>query len=356
MDQIREIFQSAVSNQYVLAASIVVVSLIATVVADFIASRVFRVLAKRSSTTIDDEFVDLSHRPVRTSVLLLGLWLASNQLELSPRLALIITATLKTVAVFVWLIFGIRFISLLLKYLSTVEKVNVVETRTRPLFDNLAKIVLIAGAIYFIFLFWNINVSAWLASAGIIGIAVGFASKDTLANLFSGIFILADAPYKIGDFINLDSGDRGQVTHVGLRSTRMITRDDVEITVPNAVIANAKIINETGGPSEKERVRIKVGVAYGTDVDRLKDVLMEIGTSHPWTSNDPEPRVRFRTFGESSIDFELLCLTDEPVLRGRVIDALNTEVYKALYREGIEIPYPKRDVYIKQMPTPPASS
>ncbi len=122
MDQIREIFQSAVSNQYVLAASIVVVSLIATVVADFIASRVFRVLAKRSSTTIDDEFVDLSHRPVRTSVLLLGLWLASNQLELSPRLALIITATLKTVAVFVWLIFGIRFISLLLKYLSTVEK------------------------------------------------------------------------------------------------------------------------------------------------------------------------------------------------------------------------------------------
>jgi MscS family membrane protein len=350
VEQIREIFQSAISNQYVLAAGIVVVSLVATVLVDFVVTRFCRVLARRSSTRFDDEFINLSHRPVRTSMLLFGLWLAAGQLDMPPRLTLILTASLKTVAVMMWLVFGMRFFSLLLKHLSTVEKVNIVETRTRPLFDNLAKIVLIAAALYFIFLFWNINVSAWLASAGIIGIAVGFASKDTLANLFSGIFILADAPYKIGDFINLDSGERGQVTHVGLRSTRLVTRDDVEITVPNAVIANAKIINETGGPSEKERVRIKVGVAYGTDVDRLKEVLMEIGTAHPWTVNDPKPRVRFRTFGDSSLDFELLCWIEEPVLRGRVIDALNTEVYKALAREGIEIPYPKRDVYIKQMP------
>jgi MscS family membrane protein len=356
LERILEIFQSAFSNQYVLAASIVAVTLFVTVVVDFVATRFFRVLARRSSTTIDDEFIALSHRPVRISVLFLGLWLASNQLDLPPRLAWFITATLKTFAVLVWLVFGMRFFSLLLKHLSAVEKVNIVETRTRPLFDNLAKIVLIAAGLYFIFLFWNINVSAWLASAGIIGIAVGFASKDTLANLFSGIFILADAPYKIGDFINLDSGERGQVTHVGLRSTRMITRDDVEITVPNAVIANAKIINETGGPWEKERVRIKIGVAYGTDVDRLKEILMEIGTSHPWTSDDPAPRVRFRTFGESSIEFELLCWIEEPVLRGRVIDALNTEIYKALFREGIEIPYPKRDVYIKQMPSPSGKS
>jgi MscS family membrane protein len=209
---------------------------------------------------------------------------------------------------------------------------------------------MIAAAIYFILVSWNINVSAWLASAGITGIAVGFAAKDTLANLFSGIFILADAPYKIGDFVNLDSGDRGEVTHVGLRSTRLLTRDDVEITVPNSVIANAKIINETGGRHEKERVRVKIGVAYGSDVDRLRDVILEIGNANPETCGDPEPRVRFRQFGDSSLDFELLCWIDGPVKRGRILDALNTEVYKALAREGIEIPYPKRDVYIKQMP------
>jgi small-conductance mechanosensitive channel len=325
-------------------------SLAAMVVVDFFVSRVCRVLARRTTTSIDDSFIELSHRPVRTTVLLVGLWLAMLQLGLPPRPQSIVVSALKTLGMLVWAAFAMRFVSLLFLYLGRSEKVNLVETRTRPLFDNLSKIVIIAAAVYFIFIFWNINVSAWLASAGIIGIAVGFAAKDTLANLFSGIFILADAPYKIGDYINLDTGERGEVTHVGLRSTRLLTRDDVEITVPNSVIANAKIINETGGPSARQRIRIKVGVAYGSDVDLLREILTEIAANHPKTCDDPTPRARFRSFGDSSLDFELLCWIDEPWLRGQVTDAINTEVYKRLAKEKIEIPYPKRDVYIKQMP------
>ena len=71
-----------------------------------------------------------------------------------------------------------------------------------------------------------------LALAGIVGIAIGFTAKDTLANLFSGVFILADRPYKMGDYVNLESGERGRVTHIGIRSTRILTRDDIEVTVP----------------------------------------------------------------------------------------------------------------------------
>jgi small-conductance mechanosensitive channel len=93
-----------------------------------------------------------------------------------------------------------------------------------------------------------------------------------------------------------------------------------------------------------------VGVAYGTDVDHLREILLEIAQKNPETSNDPEPRVRFRGFGDSSLDFELLCWIDEPALRGRVLDSLYTEIYKRLGQEKIEIPYPKRDVYIRQMP------
>ena len=90
--------------------------------------------------------------------------------------------------------------------------------------------------------------TAWLASAGVVGIAVGFAAKDTLANLFSGVFILADAPYKIGDYIVLDAtGMRGKVTQIGLRSTRLITRDDVEVTIPNSIMGNSQVINQSGG-------------------------------------------------------------------------------------------------------------
>ena len=85
--------------------------------------------------------------------------------------------------------------------------------------------------------------------------------KDTLSNLFAGIFIMADAPYKEGDYINLDSGERGYVRSIGIRSTRIMTRDDIEITIPNALIANSKIVNESGGPDEKERVRITLEIS-----------------------------------------------------------------------------------------------
>ena len=192
--------------------------------------------------------------------------------------------------------------------------------------------------------------TAWLASAGIVGIAVGFAAKDTIANLLSGVFILADSPYKIGDYIVIDSGERGKVTHIGLRSTRLLTRDDLEINIPNAIIANGKIINESSGRHVKSRTRIAVSVAYGSDLDRVKGLLLKVAAAEQQICTDPEPRVRFRTFGASGLDLELLVWIDDPEIRGRVIDALNTAVYNCFNQEGIEIPFSKQDLYIKELP------
>ena len=120
---------------------------------------------------------------------------------------------------------------------------------------------------------WNLDLSPWLASAGIAGIAVGFAAKDSLANLFGGLFVIMDSPYKIGDYINLDTGERGRVVKIGLRSTRLLTRDDVEITLPHAHIANAKVVNESGGPHEKTRV-----VARIEGVDTRNPESIKVGT------------------------------------------------------------------------------
>ncbi len=139
------------------------------------------------------------------------------------------------------------------------------------------------------------------------GIAVGFAAKDTLANLISGVFILADKPYQIGDFITLDSGERGQVIHVGVRSTRILTRSDSEITIPNAIMGNNKVTNETGGPHKKFRVSVGVGVSYDSDLDVVKKVLLEVAKDNTFVCDDPKPRVRFRAFGASSVDLSLLC-------------------------------------------------
>ena len=196
---------------------------------------------------------------------------------------------------------------------------------------------------------WNLNVAGWLASAGVAGIALGFAAKDTLANLFAGVFIIADAPYKIGDYINLGNGDRGRVTDIGIRSTRLMTRDDVEIIIPNAIIGNTEIINQSGGPYEKFRVPIPVGVAYGSDLDQVRRIPEEIAFAEEMVEEDPVPRVRLRAFGNSSLDHELLVWVGTPGLRGPVTDLLLTAIYKAFRKEGVEIPYPKRDVYLHRV-------
>ena len=160
-----------------------------------------------------------------------------------------------------------------------------------------------------------------------------------------------DAPYKLGDFINLDSGERGRVIKIGLRSTRLLTRDDVEITLPNAHIANAKVVNESGGPYEKTRVAISVGVAYGSDVDRVREVLQKAAQSVEWVVHDPEPRVRFVEMGDSALIFRVQGWIDEPALRGSYIDGLNTAIYKALGQADIEIPFPQRVVHMSESPT-----
>ena len=159
-----------------------------------------------------------------------------------------------------------------------------------------------------------------------------------------------DAPYKTGDFIILESGERGVVTDIGLRSTRILTRDDVEITIPNGVIGNGKIINEAGGPPAQHRIRIGVGVAYGSDIDHVIDVLEKVAIDNPAILTQPAPRVRFRSFGESSLDFELLGWIANPVDRGRVKHELNCAVYKSFITNSIEIPFPQRDLHVRTMP------
>jgi small-conductance mechanosensitive channel len=186
----------------------------------------------------------------------------------------------------------------------------------------------------------------------VVGIAVGFAARDTLANLFAGFFIIADAPYKMGDYVVLDSGERGEVTRVGVRSTRLLTRDDVEIIIPNSVMAGTKIINESGGPWVKFRIRLAVGVAYGSDADQVVALLERVAREHESVCDEPAPRVRMRGFGDSSLDFELLCWVKHPSERGMVSHELFMSLYKALNREGIEIPFPQRDLWVRGMPEP----
>lgn len=308
-------------------------------------------LVEKTSSTADDHLVEYLTKPLVLTMIVVALMMAVSLFNMPEGLRDANLSILATILLFSWLRAGLRTARVLLEVLAeNHHRFEIIQERTIPVFDMTIKVLLVGMGAYFILLIWGVNPTAWLASAGVIGIAVGFAAKDSLANLFSGIFIVADAPYKIGDYIVLDSGERGKVTHLGIRSTRLLTRDDIEVTVPNAVIANAKIINESGGPWVMNRIRVPVGVAYGSDVDQVCSVLEEIALSHPEVVKSPAPRVRMRALGDSSLDFELLAWIDHPELRGRVRHELLKNIYNGFNQKGIEIPFPQTDLHIRSMP------
>ena len=349
-EQFMTVLAQIAPNRYLQAFLIVIFFLGLAKLVDLLLTRVVKGWFQRTRLKIDDQVLDIFHRPVFFSIILFVLPLPTERLGLPETIAFLTLGGLKSIAIFYWALAVTRFLKLLLHLLSRDESwFNLIQESTLPLFNNLLILLVTGLSIYLGFLVWNIDLTAWVASAGILGLAISFAAKDTLANLFSGVFIMADAPYKLGDYIVLDSGERGAVTNIGIRSTRMLTRDDVEITVPNSIMGNTKITNEAGGYHEKFRIRVKVGVAYGSDLDLVHRVLLEESSKMTDVCKIPEPRVRFRSFGDSSLDHELLCWVIKPVFRGRVLHQLNTAVYKRFIEEGIEIPFPQRDLHVRSV-------
>jgi MscS family membrane protein len=218
---------------------------------------------------------------------------------------------------------------------------------------NLIRMLFRLGTFIVIFLIlWNaseyfgIPLTAVFASAGIFGMAVALAARETLANLFGGASLLLDRPFKTGDYITLDTGERGKVLEVGLRSTRILTRDDVLITMPNSIITNSKIINESA-PKSDFRVRIQVGVAYGSDIAKVEEVLLQVAAEEKMVKKKPAPSVMLRGFGTSSVDFELLCQAYWARDKGMLMHCLYKNVYLSFQEAGLVIPFPQRDIHIQ---------
>lgn len=314
---------------------------------DRILTAVFRRVVRRTETQLDDLVLDHLHRPLTRSAVLIGFYLAVVLVGLPTRFEHLAINVIQSLALVTWVVALVPLSGRLVLWMSAhPDRFRAVQPASQPLFSITSHVVLLGVATYIGLALWNIDVAGWAASVGIAGIAVGFAARDTLANLFAGVSILADAPYRIGDYIVLADGSRlrGEVTHIGLRSTRILTRDEIEITIPNATIANSTVINESGGPAVSQRVRLSVGVAYGSDVERVRQVLMEVARSEPLIRSEPEPRVRFREFAESALRFELLGWIAQAEERGRALDALHTRAHEALAEAGIAIPFPQRVV------------
>ena len=298
-------------------------------------------LANSTDSTLDDDIIASLKAPIVSIILWFGIIVASKSAGFVTGAAAYITPIALTMIAFSLLKAALSVSSMLIVAMSRdTVRFKKMDIRTEPLLIITSKIILLVMGAYIILMIWGINPVGLLASAGIVGIAVGFAAKDTLANLFSGVFILADRPYKLGDYINLDSGERGKITHIGIRSTRLLTRDDIEVTVPNALIGNEKIVNESGGSHLKMRIRINLQCAYSSDLDKVESALMEVAANEAKICQYPTPRVRFRGFGDSGIDVQLMGWIEQPEERGSTTHLLVKAIHKSFAQNNIEIPFP----------------
>ena len=332
------------------AVVVLAVAVVLGAFVDLVGRKLLSRLVKATETELDDDLLEILRHPISLSIVFGAVGYGLSTIEMGETTRFALRGLFVTGVVVYWGRTLLQVSDRVLEHFSAEDgERGWIQPATLPLFSIGANVVVYGGAIYFILLAWNVDVTAWLASAGIVGIAVGFAAKDTLANLFAGLFILADRPYKMGDYLVLDSGERGRVTHIGIRTTRLQTNDDVEVIIPNAEMANARIVNESGGRHEMFRIKAVVEVAYGSDIDLVRSILLEVAGTTEFVITDDKrirPRVRFMSFGASGLVWHVFVWVPDPRYMNRVLDRLNTNVYKRLMNEGVEIPYSKHDVYL----------
>lgn len=194
----------------------------------------------------------------------------------------------------------------------------------------------------------GVNLAALAVFGGALGIGIGIGLQDIAKNFISGLIILFERPIQVGDRIEIgDVG--GDVVEVRARATVVRTNDDVHLIVPNSKFISDTVTNRSFG-HRRVRYRIPVSVAYGSDPRAVEAALLEAAGHSTTVLDEPPPAVRFRQFGESSLDFDLLCWTSAMLNRpGAFRSELNFLVHDALKQHGIEIPFPRRDVRIRSV-------
>jgi small-conductance mechanosensitive channel len=208
-----------------------------------------------------------------------------------------------------------------------------------------ANVVLFVG-IFVVLENTGIHLAALTVFAGAVGVGVGFGLQNIASNFISGLVILAERPITIGDRVEV-AGIAGQVQLIRARSTVIRTNDNITMIVPNTKFIDSPVTNWTYG-DPRVRFRIPVGVAYGSDINKVQEALLAAGRENPNTLNDPGPSVFLDKFGESSIDFELVVWSSEMSYRPRRYRSdLNFAIEQKFREAGIEIAFPQRDIHIR---------
>ncbi len=193
----------------------------------------------------------------------------------------------------------------------------------------------------------GVNLSSLTLFAGVLGIGIGFGLQNLASNFISGITLLIEQPIRVGDFVEVDNL-LGTVENISIRSTTVRTLDAVSVIVPNIRFVENNVINWSHRDS-RCRIHIPVGVAYGSDPLLVSEALLDAARKSSRVLTDPAPRVWLRRFGESALEFELLIWIDQPAESEPIKSGLNFLIEREFRQKGIEIPFPQRDLHIRNL-------
>ncbi|MBI5968864.1 MAG: mechanosensitive ion channel family protein [Deltaproteobacteria bacterium] len=310
--------------------------------------RYIRRWAEKTKTRFDKLLVETLHGPLLIFLLLIGGRIALGAAELPPKMARFATVGVSLATAFVLIYAGVKFYhGFLMEYGQRYEPIK----PSLGILDLLGKALIILIGLLLTLDSLSISITPLLTTLGIGGLAVALAFRDTLANFFAGLYILADRPVRVGDYIKLEGGPEGYVHSIGWRSTRIRTLPNNIVVMPNSKVSES-IITNYFLPERRMALLLNISVSYASDPRRVEKILIEEATRAASEVEgllaDPAPFVRFIPgFGDSSLNFTLICQVREFVDQYFVQHELRHRILERFKKEGVEIPFPQRTVHLR---------
>ncbi len=332
-----------------ISAGIVVAAMILTrPILKFILDRIIKRLTGFTSSNLDDVVVEAVRKPLYWVIILLIFKLALDQLDH------LFEINLDNVYFSFYIFLGFIAARGVLNNLTEwygeeiAPKTNsALDNQLMPFVRRIAMIVLSIIAAIILLGNFGIEVGGLVATLGVGSLAIALAAQATLSDTISSFMIMFDRPFRIGDRIEIqDLNTWGDVIDIGLRSTRIRTRDNRMVIVPNSVIAKSLIVNHSF-PDTQYRIQIEIGVAYGTDLEFARKIIIDTVRGVEGVLPDKKVEALFLRFGDSAHIFRIRWWLESYVDTRRMFDRVNTALYKALNEAGIEMPFPSQEVYHK---------
>jgi len=328
-------------NEYLVAIVILVGSVIVATIFNFILKGFVHSFAAKTKSDIDDRLLEAIKRPVYFLILAAGFFFALKTLSV---VAPYITWVNRIFYVFVALTAALIISRTLSVLVSSWFKVKRKYEKTPRLINKIISVVIYIIALLMILSYFNVEISPLIATLGLGGLAVGLALQDTLKNFFAGLHIISDQPIGVGDFVEVDGARvKGYVQDIGWRSTRIKTLANTMTVVPNSIIANSVLINDSM-PKLQTSAYIECGVAYGSNLEKVEKTTLEVANKiqkkYGKTVTDFNPLVRFHTFADSNINFTVIMRVDDPLNRGITKHEFIKALDQKFKKEKIEISWP----------------